>query len=138
MRGEVRAVGPLVVWTVLVWASRIRNVWSDDDLGTGGQVLRTGFAAVFLVMAVLVGIRLWATRDRGWSWADRSLVGAFVAWTVGFWLVRGVGILVDDHSTSFKAIHTVLMAISIWLAWRAVPVLRRRSAEISSSRVDAR
>jgi hypothetical protein len=41
--------------------------------------------------------------------------------SVGYWLVRGTGILVADHDVGFKVVHTVLMVISIVLAmwaWR--------------------
>ena len=44
-----------------------------------------------------------------------------VVWTVGFWLVRGGGILLDDHDAAFTVIHTALMVVSIVLAmwvWR--------------------
>ena len=44
------------------------------------------------------------------------------AWTLGFWVVRGGGILLDDHDAAFKAIHSALMVVSIGLAmwvWQA-------------------
>lgn len=120
---RVKLVGPLVVWTVFVWASRIRNIWTDESLTTQGQVVRTVIAIVFLCFAVAVARMLWVRRGDDLGRGDRALLGSFVVWTVGFWLVRGVGIIVDDHSASFTAIHTVLMVISwglSWLAWSAV------------------
>lgn len=94
----------LVVWTLLVWSSRIRNVLQDDDLSGFGTAWRLGAAALFLVLAVAA-----AVRTRPW-------LAVLVAWTVGWWLVRGIGILVDDHDVGFKVVHTVLMVVSIGLA----------------------
>ena len=31
---------PLLAWTLFVWSSRIRNVWTDEDLTT--DVIRNG------------------------------------------------------------------------------------------------
>ena len=120
---RLKLVGPLIVWTVFVWASRIRNVWTDDSLTTQGQVVRTVIAIIFLSFAVAAARVLWVRRNDDLGRGDRALLGSFVVWTVGFWLVRGLGIIVDDHSASFTAIHTVLMLISwglSWLAWSAV------------------
>ena len=40
-----------------------------------------------------------------------------MVWTVGWWTIRGVGILLDgNHETGFKVVHTVLMVVSIALA----------------------
>lgn len=106
----------LLAWTLLVWSSRIRNVLADDDLSTAGRIWRVGAAVLFLVLAVAV-IAVWRR-------APARLVpvlGALVAWTVGWWLVRGVGIIIDDHDLGFTVVHTVLMGISIGLAmwaWR--------------------
>jgi hypothetical protein len=34
-------------------------------------------------------------------------------WSIGFWLIRGGGILIDSHwSLGFKAVHTVLMVVT--------------------------
>lgn len=131
-----RAVVPLIAWTLFVWASRIRNIWTDEDLSTGGQALRTGFAVVFLLLALATGARLWIRRGSGLEQFDRWLIGAFITWTIGFWLVRGIGIIVDDHSAGFTVVHTVLMAISIGLAILARRALTRES--ISSSLAPAR
>lgn len=98
----------LVGWTVFLWISRLRNVLADDDLTAFGTAWRIGVVVVFVVLAVFA--------------AGGRLVGVLIAWTVGYWLVRGGGILLDDdHDAGFKAIHTVLMVVSIGLAmwaWR--------------------
>lgn len=121
-----RAWAPLLAWTVFVWVSRVRNVWRDEELTTNGQLLRTGYAAVFLVLAGAAWLVLRrAPRSRPVAGVDRRLLVAFLAWTVGFWLVRGIGIIVDDHDTGFTVVHTVLMAVSIALAGIAARSLAR-------------
>ncbi len=102
------ALAVLVGWTLVLWFSRLRNVLGNDELtgwGVGWRVC---------VVAVFVGLSLAATTGR--------LVGALVWWTVGFWLVRGGGILIDgSYDAGFKLIHTALMVVSIsatmWV-WR--------------------
>ena len=107
----------LIGWTLLVWTSRIRNVVADEDLSTGGRTWRIGAAVVFIGLAGAYAVSLrWSV-----SWG-RSVLAALVVWTVGWWSIRGIGILLDDHDVGFKVIHTVLMAISIGLAmwaWQA-------------------
>ena len=127
---------PLLVWTLFVWSSRIRNIWTDDDLTTGGQVLRTGYAVVFLAFGVAMVVLVWRGRPEPLSPMGQRVLAVFLAWTVVFWLVRGIGIIVDDHTTSFTVIHTVLMVISIGLAAWAATAIERRS--ISSSPAAAR
>ena len=127
---------PLLVWTLFVWSSRIRNVWTDDDLTTGGQVLRTGYAVVFLAFGVAMVVLVWRGRPEPLSSMGQRVLAVFLAWTVVFWLIRGIGIIVDDHTTSFTVIHTVLMVISIGLAAWAATAIERRS--ISSSPAAAR
>ena len=122
---------PLLIWTLFVWSSRIRNVWTDADLSTGGQLLRTGYAVVFLGFAVTLVALLWQRRPEPLGSTGQRVLALFLAWTVVFWLIRGIGIIVDDHTTSFTVIHTVLMVISIGLAAWAATALDRRS--ISSS-----
>ena len=102
-----RPIAGLVAWTVLLWLSRLRNVVRDDDLSTGGTIWRV------VVVVVFVGSALLAASGRLVTW--------LVVWTVGFWVVRGGGILVDDHELAFTVIHTALMVVSIALAmwvWR--------------------
>ncbi len=98
----------LIGWTLLVWMSRARTVVDNGDLSTWGTSWRIGVVVVFLALASL------AARDR--------MIGLFVAWTIVYWVVRGGGLLITEHSIGFKAIHTVLMVVSIGLAmwvWRS-------------------
>jgi hypothetical protein len=112
----VRAVVVLVVWTVFVWAGRIRN---------GGSVL---LAASFLVLAALVLVSL---RRRAWR---PYTVGALVVWTIAVWVIRTPMILVHDHPAGFKAVHTVLAVVSIGLAvWAERDVQRQRQTAAAAT-----
>ena len=101
----------LVGWTLFVWVTRTRNVITDDDLTNFGMAWRVGAAVVFVVLALaaLVAARRWPARAT-------LLLGALVLWTTGWWLIRGVGILLDDHEVGFKIVHSILMIVSIELA----------------------
>ena len=124
-----------MAWTLFVWASRLRNIWIDEDLSAGGQLLRTLFAVVFLSFAVVMAHRLYVHRGIELTPSDKRVLVLFVSWTVGFWLVRGVGIIVDDYTTAFTIVHAILMLISIGIALLASRALSMRS--ISSSPVAA-
>lgn len=115
-----RRVWPLVAWTVLVWGSRLRNIWVDDDLDTGGQIGRTALALSLLIPALVVARLLWERRGSIVDGRARVVVLGFAAWTIAVWVVRGVQIGFADHDTSFKVVHTVLAAVSIGLAVYAV------------------
>ena len=121
------AVPILVAWTAFVWISRLRNVLGNDDLSSAAELWRIAVVVVFVALA---GGALWAWRSRddepGRSrWPLRVLC----VWTVGFWTVRGVGIVLDDHTVGFTVVHTVLMAISIGLAVWAWPRSRESMAQ---------
>ena len=106
------AVPLLLGWTLLVWVGRLRNILDDDGLSGAGRVWRLGAAVLFVVFAVVVFL---ARRRR--SPRATALLGGLVVWTVGWWTIRGVGILLDgNHATGFKVVHTVLMDVSIALA----------------------
>ena len=109
-------------WTLLIWATRIDNIWSDDALDTAGKVSRTALAVSFVALSavVLAG----ALRDRGsLRPATVTAVKILAAWTVAVWLVRGGAILAGSHDAAFKVVHTVLAVVSIALAAVAVRAL---------------
>jgi hypothetical protein len=110
-------------WTLLVWATRIDNIWADAELTTTGKVGRTLLAASFVASAVALG---WVLRV---CWRHRpgrrvrTVVGVVAAWTTAVWVVRAVGIASADHSGAFVAVHLALAVVSIGLgagSWLAV------------------
>lgn len=114
MSADRVAVPVLVGWTLFVWVSRVRNVLTNDDLSTGAQ---TGRLAVVVVFVALAGVTLWAwTRRSDQPEPARTTLRVLCLWTVLFWIVRGGGIIIDDHTLGFTVVHTVLMVISIGLA----------------------
>jgi len=98
----------LIGWTVALWLSRLRNVLTNEDLTSTGRGLRVGVVVVFVALAA--GAALGVRRKR------LLPLAALVVWTIGYWLVRGTGILIGDWTISFKVVHTVLMVVSIGLA----------------------
>jgi hypothetical protein len=107
----------LSAFTVLVWTTRIRNIWTDDELSTVGQVGRTALALAFTAFAVAT-VAAWVRARRAGILTDRDrlLVRIFAVWTSVVWVVRGVQIAVADHGGAFVAVHTALAVASIALA----------------------
>jgi hypothetical protein len=105
----------LAVWSLLVWTTRIRNIWTDDALSTGEQWGRTALALSFTALALAVGHAVY--HRSGWL---RPVVLALAGWTTAVWVVRSVGIATADHEGAFIAVHLVLAVISITLAALAV------------------
>lgn len=101
----------LVVWTVLVWTTRIGNIWGDADLTGGERWGRTALALSFTVLAVAVACAV--VRQTPWR---RVAVTALASWTVVVWLVRAIGIATGDHELAFVVVHLVLAVVSIALS----------------------
>lgn len=120
-RGPVIA---LVAWTFLVWTTRIGNIWRDDALDTSGRVGRTALALSFTVLAALV-VGALLRRPA----LVRPAVVALAGWTAAVWVVRDTSILVGDHDTAFKVVHTILAVISIALAAWAFRSLRSPASD---------
>ena len=110
----------LAGWSIFVWTTRIRNIWSDDELSSGEQWGRTALALSFTVLALAVGYAVL----RGATWR-RPVVLLLAAWTVAVWVVRSIGIATADHDGAFIAVHVVLAVISVVLA-----ALAAREAEV--------
>jgi hypothetical protein len=105
----------LVVWTLFVWTTRIRNIWGDDALTGGEKWGRTGLAMSFTVLALAAGHAAWHST----SWRT-PVVKVFAAWTIAVWVVRSIGIATGDHDSGFIAVHLVLAVVSIALSAAAV------------------
>ena len=120
---STRAVSPrrrpatiaLCVWTLLVWTTRIGNIWGDDDLTSGEKWGRTGLALSFTVLALAVGHAVYHRT----SWRGVAVKG-FAGWTIGVWVTRSIGIATGDHDTAFVVVHLVLAAVSTALSLLAV------------------
>jgi hypothetical protein len=110
-------------WTLLVWATRIDNIWADAVLTTGGKVWRTLLAGSFVVVGLAVAAVAVRTWRAGAGPIDRAVVGAALGWTVAVWAVRATGIALGDHDRAFVVVHLALALLSTvlaWAAWRAV------------------
>ena len=109
----------LAGWTVFIWGTRVRNIARD---GGGGLSLLVALGMVAL--AALVAVAL--VRDGTPRWAVPALAAA----TVAAWAVRVPVILLGDHGTAFKVVHTVLAVVSVALA---VAALRRVGARVPTA-----
>jgi hypothetical protein len=98
----------LPIWTLLIWATRIRIILSQD-----------GGAAELVVPIVLTVLAVGALVER------RRWLAVLAAVTVAVWMVRLPFVLLHQHSAGFKVVHAALAAISIGLAVAAWRALRR-------------
>lgn len=109
------ATKPLVVlaaWTIFVWVNRVRNIVKDQ-----GWVAhwRMGAAGLFVVAAVALLVLVALVRqvgERRVEWLGLGLAVVGGVW----WLVRDASILLGDHSSGFKVVHTVLATVTIGLS----------------------
>ena len=125
----------LAAFTLLVWTTRIRNIWTDDSLSTAGQVGRTALSLTFTIFAVAVLWLWWHGRRRGSvDPIAGPVVRMFGAWTIGVWAVRVVQIASAGHDAAFVAVHTALGVVSTVLAVWAVRDVRRGPDRGSSPR----
>lgn len=105
----------LAAWSILVWTTRIRNIWTDDALSSGEKWGRTALALSFTVLAVTV---LYAV-VRQVSWRA-SAVRLLAGWTIAVWVGRSIGIASADHDGAFIAVHLVLALVSVCVAGLAI------------------
>ncbi|MDZ7733103.1 MAG: hypothetical protein U5R31_08275 [Acidimicrobiia bacterium] len=123
IRNRWLALPVLAGWTLLVWGTRIDNIWSDPDLTTGGQVGRTILAGSFVLAGLAVGAVAVRLRRHRASRSDRFVVGVAAVWTVVVWAVRAISIVLADHGAAFTLVHLALAVVSAavaWWAWSAV------------------
>ena len=122
----------LVVWSAIVWVGRIRNLIGDDTLVNWDRAWGIVVALLFLVLAAVTAtlpLGLWHRRPLG----STRLVAIFCLWTIAFWGIRGVGLLLADHEAGFKVVHTVLAGVSIGLA----VLLQRADRAVAAGAVDS-
>jgi hypothetical protein len=121
-----RAAVALSVWTLLVWTTRIGTVWGDETSSLAGRTGRLALALSFTVLALTT--LLMRRRPQ-----VVIVVRVFAAWTIVVWVVRGIDIVLGDHSAAFIAVHLVIAVISVGLAVAAVR-LTTASASIAPVR----
>jgi hypothetical protein len=120
MRRHPYAVA-LAAWTLVVWPTRIGNIWRDEAMTGAEKAGGIALALAFTLLAGAVLVTLW----RGAARAGRLAVGALAGVSVAVWLVRGTGIVLADHDLAFIVVHVVLGVVSIALATLALREARR-------------
>ena len=115
-----RLVCVLVAITVVVWVVRVVNVFGDDSLSGSARLWRLLVAGCFLAFAGLAAVVL-SGRWAGHRLGSTRLVAMFCLWTMVFWAVRSIGILLGDYDTEFTLVHVLLAVVSVGVAF---PVYR--------------
>jgi hypothetical protein len=109
------------VWTIYVWATRVRNIANNDTLGDGARTFAYRVCVVFIGAAIAMLVML----ARRQLLRLRMFLPVFAVGTVCWWAGRSVLILVHHHSWAFRIVHIVLGIISSVLAvaaWRGARV----------------
>ena len=134
-----RLVCVLVAITVVVWVVRVVNVFGDDSLSGSARLWRLLVAGCFLVFAGLA-VAVLSGRWTGHRLGSTRLVAMFCLWTMVFWAVRSIGILLGDYDTEFTLVHVLLALVSVGVAFpvyrldRVAGNLRRPSISDRSGR----
>ena len=110
----------LVAVTVVVWVVRVVNVFGDDSLSGSARLWRLLVAGCFLAFAGLA-VAVLSGRWAGHRLGSTRLVAMFCLWTMVFWAVRSIGILLGDYDTEFTLVHVLLALVSVGVAF---PVYR--------------
>ncbi|MDG1198479.1 MAG: hypothetical protein P8O86_10725 [Actinomycetota bacterium] len=116
---------PLVIWTVLLWTSRIKNILENSDLTYIAVAIRVLVALIFLLLALLT-LRSFLRKKESQVWLTTLCV-----WSLAYWPVRGGLIVMDsNYSFGFKAVHSGLMIVTLGLVAVALP--SKKLAQIRS------
>jgi len=126
-----KATVALVAWTLLVWTTRIGNIWRDGHLDAAAKWGSSALALSFTVLGLVVVMAL-----RRPARPLLAAVGALAAWTTGVWIVRVAGIVAAGHAVGFTIVHAVLAVVSIVLAAVAWRETRRLAASPGGGRPD--
>ena len=134
-----RLVCVLVAVTVVVWVVRVVNVFGDDSLSGSARLWRLLVAGCFLAFAGLA-VAVLSGRWAGHRLGSTRLVAMFCLWTMVFWVVRSIGILLGDYDAEFTLVHVLLAVVSVGVAFpvyrldRVAGNLRRPSISDRSGR----
>ena len=129
----------LVAVTVVVWVVRVVNVFGDDSLSGSARLWRLLVAGCFLVFAGRA-VAVLSGRGAGHRLGSTRLVAMFCLWTMVFWAVRSIGIVLGDYDTEFTLGHVLLALVSVGFAFpvyrldRVAGNLRRPSISDRSGR----
>ncbi len=116
---------PLVIWTLLLWTSRIKNILENSDLTYIAVAIRVLVALIFLLLALLT-LRSFLRKKESQVWLTTLCV-----WSLAYWPVRGGLIVMDsNYSFGFKAVHSGLMIVTLGLVAVALP--SKKLAQIRS------
>lgn len=124
----LKFLGPLAAWSLFVWVTRVRNIWTDTELSGAGQAWRIAVALVFslgglwLVTLILRRARTGLIGREPWG------VAAFAAFTIAYWVIRDIQIMTADHSVGFIVVHLVLGVVSAIAAAWSLRVIRGRQS----------
>ena len=116
----------LCVWTLLVWTTRIANIWRDHTLSDSDKWGRTALALSFTLLVLVVAHAVYHRT----SWRDVA-VKVLAGWTIGVWATRSYGIATGGHEAAFVAVHLVLAVVSATLAILAVREITHEPAGVS-------
>ena len=134
-----RLVCVLVAVTVVVWVVRVVNVFGDDSLSGSTRLWQLLVAGCFLAFAGLA-VAVLSGRWAGHRLGSTRLVAMFCLWTMVFWAVRSIGIVLGDYDTEFTLVHVLLALVSVGGAFpvyrldRVAGNLRRPSISDRSGR----
>lgn len=110
--GNVKFRALLVVWTLGIWGSRMRNIQADTELVGSERDVAFAVAVTFLASAALTGVALL----RHASWYLTPLLVLVIVGIVR-WTIRGPAILLSDEwELAFKVVHTVLWLVTVALS----------------------
>ena len=113
----IRRLWLLVIWTVFIWVSRIRNLINDPEVELSEKIWVFVVAGIFLLL-VLVALIFLTGLWKKHGPATARFAAIFGLGTSVFWLIRGAGILFEtQHDFGFKFIHSGLAFISIFLGF---------------------
>ncbi|MBT8197100.1 MAG: hypothetical protein KJP12_06860 [Acidimicrobiia bacterium] len=106
------------VWTLIIWGSRVRLLTGDEAAKTEVWIrIIASLALGAAVMAVAI-----IARNGGPGRWGLGVVAGFAVWMTYVWGSSAINVFVNDHSTAFRVVHTVLAVVSIGLAVAALVV----------------
>lgn len=130
----LRAVLALEMLTILMWFTRIRNVWADDATSSSTRLTATAIGVAFVALATVALVAAWRLRQGAGSGAARLLIGGLAVGSSFYWLIRVIQIAGRDHATGFIVVHTLLGVAVIASSYVVLRRLRASSDGTTSPR----